>query len=88
MSIEQIVLPILKMVKKMKQYERIRNMREDSDMTQSQVGEYLHISQRCYAYYEAGQREIPIEILARLADLYEVNLDYLIGRTNVKEKLP
>lgn len=57
-------------------------------MTQAQVGEYLHISQRSYAYYEAGSREIPIEILVELADLYEVNIDYLVGRTNVKDMLP
>lgn len=71
----------------MKRYERIRNLREDFDMTQSQVGEYLHISQRSYAYYEAGTREMPIEILVELADLYKVNLDYLVGRTNVKDML-
>mgnify|MGYP002497187876 FL=1 len=72
----------------MKKYERIRNLREDLDMTQLQVGEYLHISQRSYAYYEAGKREMPIEILIELADLFQVNLDYLVGRTNVKDMLP
>lgn len=68
----------------MKRYERIRNLREDHDMTQSQVGEYLHISQRSYAHYEAGTRDIPVEILIELANLYQVNLDYLVGRTNTK----
>ena len=58
------------------------------DITQSQVGEYLHISQRSYAHYEAGTREMPIEILIELAELFEVNLDYIVGRTNIKEKLP
>lgn len=58
------------------------------DMTQSQVGEYLHISQRSYAHYEAGTREIPIEILIELADLFQVNLDYLVGRTNLKDIIP
>ncbi len=72
----------------MKKYERIRNLREDMDMTQSQVGEYLHISQRSYAHYEAGTREMPIEILIELADLFGVNLDYIVGRTNKKDKLP
>lgn len=57
-------------------------------MTQSQVGEHLHISQRSYAHYESGTREIPIEILIDLADLYKVNLDYLVGRTNIKDMLP
>lgn len=72
----------------MKKYERIRNLREDSDMTQAQVGEYLHISQRSYAHYEAGTREIPVDILIELANLYDVNLDYLVGRTNIKKRLP
>ncbi len=58
------------------------------DMTQTQVGEYLHISQRSYAHYEAGTREIPIDILMEIADLFEVNIDYIVGRTNIKEKLP
>lgn len=71
----------------MKRYERIRNLREDRDMTQSQIGEYLHISQRAYAHYEAGTRDIPVEILIKLADFYNVNLDYLVNRTNKKEKL-
>lgn len=72
----------------MKKYERLRNLREDFDMTQVQVGDYLHISQRSYAYYEAGERDIPIEILIELANLYQVNLDYLVDRTNVKQMLP
>lgn len=76
------------MVNRMKKYERIRNLREDLDMTQLQVGEYLHISQRSYAHYEAGTREMPIEILIELADLFQVNLDYLVGRTDVKYMLP
>ena len=58
------------------------------DMTQTQVGEYLHISQRSYAHYEAGTREMPIDILMEIADLFEVNIDYIVGRTNIKEKLP
>lgn len=56
-------------------------------MTQSQIGEYLHISQRSYAHYEAGTREMPIEILIELADLFQVSLDYLVGRTNTKDRL-
>lgn len=72
----------------MRKYERLRNLREDFDMTQSEVGAYLHISQRSYAHYEAGTRDIPLEILIELANLYQVNLDYLVGRTNVKDLLP
>ena len=69
-------------------YERLRNLREDRDMTQAKVGEYLHISQRSYAHFEAGTRGIPVEVLVSLADLYEVNLDYLVGRTDQKDMLP
>lgn len=72
----------------MRRYERLRNLREDLDMTQAEVGKYLHISQRSYAHYEAGTREIPIDILIELANLYQVNLDYLVGRTNKKNRLP
>lgn len=72
----------------MGQYKRLRDLREDEDLTQLQVGEYLHISQRSYAHYEAGTRDIPVEILMNLADLYQVNLDYIVERTNIKKKLP
>lgn len=68
----------------MKHYPRLKNLREDADLTQAQVGAYLNISQRSYAHYEAGTRGIPVEILINLADLYQVNLDYLVGRTNQK----
>ncbi len=66
----------------MQKYVRLRNLREDSDMTQQDIGNYLNISQRSYAHYEAGTRDIPIEVLIKLADLYEVSIDYLVNRTN------
>ena len=69
-------------------YKRLRDLREDADLTQAQVGRYLNISQRSYAHFEAGTRGIPIEILIELADLYQVNLDYLVERTNEKTMLP
>ena len=72
----------------MKKYERIRNLREDSDLTQMELGKFLHISQRAYSHYEAGTRDIPIEVLIGLADIYKVNVDYLLHRTDVKEMLP
>lgn len=78
----------IKMEKTKMKYERLRDLREDMDMTQTEVGEYLHISQRSYAHFEAGTRGIPVEVLAALADLYGVNVDYLIGRTDKKEMLP
>lgn len=68
-------------------YERLRNLREDKDMTQAEIGAYLHISQRSYAHFEAGTRGVPIEVLIALADLYQVNLDYLVERTDEKQML-
>lgn len=69
----------------MEQYQRIRDLREDRDMTQAQVGAAIHISQRTYAYYESGQRMIPPSVLCALADLYHVSVDYLLGRTDRRE---
>lgn len=54
-------------------------------MTQAQIGEYLHISQRSYAYYEAGTRNIPIEVLVDLTNYYNVSIDYILERTDTKE---
>lgn len=65
-------------------YERIRNLREDLDLTQTDVANYLNVSQRTYSRYETGERAIPIEILSKLADFHHTSTDYLIGRTNTK----
>lgn len=72
----------------MVKYERLRDLREDFDMTQAEVGRLLHISQRSYAHYESGTRDIPIEIVIGLADIYQVNIDYLLNRTDIKDMLP
>lgn len=66
----------------MKQYKRIRDLREDHDMTQRAVGEAINVPQRTYAYYESGQRMIPPQVLCALADLYKVSVDYLLERTD------
>mgnify|MGYP001008019505 CR=1 FL=1 len=62
-------------------YQRIRDLREDSDLTQTQIGEKLNIPQRTYAYYESGERTIPPEILIALADFYNTSVDDILGRT-------
>lgn len=72
----------------MSRYPRLKNLREDKDLTQAEVGAYLHISQRSYAHFEAGTRGIPVDILTALADLYQVNIDYLVGRSDQKKMLP
>jgi len=61
---------------------RIRNLREDNDLTQKELGEKLNMTQRTYAYYESGQRTISPEVLIKLADFYDVSVDYILGRTN------
>ena len=66
-------------------YRRIRDLREDSDLNQTQIAAVLHCSQRTYSYYESGGHDIPTEILIRLADFYNVSIDYLLGRTDKKE---
>ncbi len=66
------------------QYKRIRDLREDSDLTQKQVGDAINVPQRTYAYYESGQRMIPPHVLCALADFYDTSVDYLLERTDVK----
>lgn len=63
-------------------YPNIRALREDSDLTQKQVAVLLHCSQQVYSNYELGQRDIPTDILIKLADFYNVSTDYLLGRTD------
>ena len=69
----------------MKLYPRIRELREDHDLTQKKLGEAINLPQRTYAYYESGQRMIPPEVLCALADFYGVSVDYLLGRTDNPE---
>ena len=61
---------------------RIRALREDNNLTQEEVAKYLHIKQNTYSQYENGQRQVPLDILIKLANYYNVTLDYLVGRTN------
>lgn len=63
-------------------YERIRNLREDKDLKQREVAEILNCSQRIYSNYERGDVDIPTEVLIKLADYYDVSIDYILGRTN------
>lgn len=69
----------------MERYQRIRDLREDRDLTQAQVGKAIHIPQHTYAYYESGQRMIPPHVLCALADFYNVSVDYLLGRTDKRQ---
>lgn len=69
-------------------YQRLRDLREDKDLTQQELGEEIGIPQRTYSYYEKGQRMIPPEVLCRLADYYKTSVDYLLGRTDVENPYP
>ncbi|MXP74118.1 helix-turn-helix domain-containing protein [Lachnospiraceae bacterium WCA-9-b2] len=67
-------------------FENIRNLREDNDKTQKELAEYLNIKQTTYSKYELGKINIPIEMLIKLADFYDVSLDYLTGRDSRKNR--
>ena len=69
-------------------YENIRNLRIDKGYTQKQIGEYLGISQNTYSQYEIGVLNYPVDVLIKLADFYNVSIDYLLGRTNEKQPYP
>lgn len=62
--------------------KRIRDLREDNDMNQTKVAEYLGMSQTGYSKYETGENDIPTSVLIKLADLYNVSVDYILNRTN------
>lgn len=63
-------------------YQRIRDLREDKDLTQTQMGEILSCSQRVYSNYERGDIDIPTTTLIKLADFHQVSVDYILGRTD------
>lgn len=64
---------------------RIRDLREDRDLTQKQIADYLNIKQNTYSQYETGTRQMPLEVLIALADFYHTSTDYLLGLTDCKE---
>ncbi len=69
-------------------YERIRRLRNDRGLRQEDIADMLGISRIAYTQYELGTRDIPYNILNDLADLYNVSLDFLFGRTTIKEPYP
>lgn len=66
-------------------FQRLRDLREDKDMKQADIAEFLAIQQTVYSRYERGFQNIPIEHLLKLADFYNVSTDYILGRTNNPE---
>jgi len=69
-------------------YPRIRDLRNDKDMSQADVAKLLDMSQTGYSKYETGENDIPTRVLLKLADFYGVSVDYLLGRTDVKKPYP
>lgn len=67
---------------------RLKDLREDSDITQKSIAEYLHVKQNTYSQYENGQRQIPIDMLIALAKYYKTSTDYILGLTDIKTPYP
>ncbi|MCL2694212.1 MAG: helix-turn-helix domain-containing protein [Oscillospiraceae bacterium] len=72
----------------MLKYQRIRGLREDRDLKQSTVAQYLNIKQNSYSYYEREERNMPIEVFMKLALYYSTSVDYLIGLTDEERPYP
>jgi len=66
-------------------FENLRNLREDNDKLQVELADYLNVKQTTYSKYELGKINIPVEVLIKLADYYDVSIDYLVGRTKIKK---
>ena len=63
-------------------YPRLKDLRDDNDLTQQQIAEVLGIDQRVYSNYETGKRAIPTKFIVRLAEFYHTSTDYILGRTD------
>lgn len=72
----------------MKKYKRIRDLREDRDLNQTQMAEQLNLNQRTYSRYENADSMIPIDVLISIADFHNVSIDYLLERTDVPKRYP
>lgn len=72
----------------MMRYQRIRDLREDHDLYQKDLADYLHCSQVAYSHYELGKRDIPTSILIQLANFYHTSIDYLLNQTDEKQPYP
>lgn len=68
-----------------KMFERIRDLREDNDLKQKDPASYLSVDQSTYSDYENGRINVPVDMLIKIAEYYNVSLDYLVGRSNTKE---
>lgn len=69
-------------------YKRLRDLREDRDLSQTTIAKILHMSQTGYSKYETGENDIPTHVLIDLADFYHTSVDYLLDRTDQKKAYP
>ena len=69
-------------------YKRIRDLREDKDLNQTEVAKILEMSQTGYSKYETGENDIPTAVLIKLARFYNTSIDYLLNETDIKERYP
>ncbi|MED4954753.1 helix-turn-helix transcriptional regulator [Paenibacillus macerans] len=67
-------------------YKRIRDLREDRDLTQQQLADYLNISQATYSRYESRNLDVPSSVLIKLSEFYNVSIDYILGQTNISTR--
>ena len=70
------------------EFVRLRDLREDNDLTQKALADFLHIKQNTYSQYENETRQIPIDLLIKLAKYFNVSIDYILGVTDTKEPFP
>ena len=71
-----------------REFGRVRDLREDADLNQKQVADYLSVAQTTYSDYELGKLNIPIPILVKLANFYKTSIDYMVGLTSERESYP
>lgn len=69
-------------------YQRIKDLREDKNLSQKEIGNIIGMSQTGYSKYETGENDIPTQILIKLADFYGTSVDYILGRTNTRKPYP
>lgn len=71
----------------MQYWERIKALREDNDVTQTEIAKYLNIAQNTYSQYENGKRELPISVLIQICQYYKVSADYVLGLSKKKQRV-
>ena len=80
-------IDILKKNRQGRMFMRLKELREDRDLTQQEIADFLHIKQNTYSQYENRHREIPIDMIIRLANFYGVSIDYLLCQSNNPKRL-